>query len=71
MPITQVLFFDTRYLDLKNYTWYVPRGYKGAEKVLRVVQSEESNVGTPGCRDMSSGAEELNWVESSELAAAE
>jgi hypothetical protein len=26
---------------------------------------------TPSCRDMSLGAEELNWVESSELAVAQ
>jgi hypothetical protein len=36
-----------------------------------VVRSEESSLGTPACRDMSLGAEELNRVESSELAAAE
>jgi hypothetical protein len=34
-------------------------------------ESEESSLETPACRDMSLGAEELNWVGYSELAAAE
>jgi hypothetical protein len=33
--------------------------------------SEESSVVSPAYQDMSLGAEELNWVESSELAYAE
>jgi hypothetical protein len=37
----------------------------------RVVEREESSFGKPTFRDMSLGAEKLNWVESSELAAAE
>jgi hypothetical protein len=46
------------------------------DQVVRVqrsswVGSEESSLGTPACRDMSLGGEELIWVESSELAAAE
>jgi hypothetical protein len=32
---------------------------------------EETSFGTPACRDMSLGAEELNSLESSELAVAE
>jgi hypothetical protein len=57
---------------------FVPRGYKGIirslEKDRRVVvveRSEEPSFGTPACQGMSSGAEELNGVESSELAVAE
>jgi hypothetical protein len=36
-----------------------------------VVGSEESNFEAPACRNMRFGAEELNGVESSELAATE
>jgi hypothetical protein len=32
---------------------------------------KESTFETPDCQDVSFGAEELNWVESSELAVAE
>jgi hypothetical protein len=31
----------------------------------------DSTLETPACQDMSLGAEELNWVESSEIAVAE
>jgi hypothetical protein len=53
--------------------WSVPRGYRrtqseNATEYRTVVESVESSCGTPACRDMSL---ELNWVESSELAAAE
>jgi hypothetical protein len=51
--------------------WSVRSGYKeafnwAAHNINRVVSFE-----TPACRDMSLGAEELNWVESSELTVAE
>jgi hypothetical protein len=36
-----------------------------------LVGSEGSSFGTPACRDMSPGAKELYWAESSELAVAE
>jgi hypothetical protein len=36
-----------------------------------LVGSEESSLGSPALRDLSLGAEELKWIESSELAAAE
>jgi hypothetical protein len=57
---------------------FMPRGYKGTKKVTCGVEEESSQVWseglsfeTPACQDMSLGAEELNGVESSELAVAE
>jgi hypothetical protein len=48
--------------------WPVQSGYK---KVFGSIEwSEESSFGTAAGREMSFGAEELNWVESSELAVA-
>jgi hypothetical protein len=49
--------------------WSLQSGYK--EVLSSTELSEESSFGTTACRDMSLGAEELNWVESSQLAAAE
>jgi hypothetical protein len=44
----------------------------GYKKVFSSTKwNEESSFDTPACQDMSLGAEELNCVESSELAAAE
>jgi hypothetical protein len=41
------------------------------ENSSQAAESEESNFETPAFQDMSLGAEELNWVESSELAVTE
>jgi hypothetical protein len=49
--------------------WSLQSDYK--EVFSSIKWSEESCFETPACRDMSLGAEELNWVKSSELAAAE
>jgi hypothetical protein len=49
-------------------TWSVQSGYK--EEFIWEV-AVESSVEKPACQDMRLGAEELNWVESSDLAAAE
>jgi hypothetical protein len=49
--------------------WSVQSGYK--EVFSSMKRSKESSFGTPACRDMNLGAEELNWVGSSELAVAE
>jgi hypothetical protein len=50
-------------------TWSVQSEYK--EVFSSIEWSEGLSFGTPACQDMSLGAEELNWVESSELAVAE
>jgi hypothetical protein len=48
------------------------RQHRTEQNSSRVVAwNEESSFETPACQDMSLGAEELNWVESSELAVAE
>jgi hypothetical protein len=44
-------------------------GYK--EEFIWAAYSGESSFETPACRDISLGAEEVNWVEFSELAVAE
>jgi hypothetical protein len=48
--------------------WSVRSGYKEEFSWEELV---ESSFGTPACRDMSLGADKLNWDESSELAVAE
>jgi hypothetical protein len=50
--------------------WSVPRSYKRTQKTRPrgvVVEGEESRFGTPACRVVSFGTEELNLVESSEV----
>jgi hypothetical protein len=49
--------------------WSVQNGYK--EVFSGIKWSEESSFETPAYQDIGLGAEELNWVESSKLAAAE
>jgi hypothetical protein len=49
----------------------VQSGYKEVFGSLEGIGSEESIIGKPVRQDMSLGAEELNRVESSELAVAE
>jgi hypothetical protein len=61
---------------------FMPKGYKRTKKVAsgqnKRVGNRSSRVGseglsfkTPACQDMSLGAEEMNGIESSELAVAE
>jgi hypothetical protein len=52
-----------------NHAWSAQSGIK--KSLVEVAQLSESSFETPACRDMSSGAEEFNSVESSELAFAE
>jgi hypothetical protein len=52
---------DTR---RRCYLWGLPGGYITGSSKGTVV---ESSFETPACRDMSSGPEELNWVESPEV----